>query len=109
MPKNTSFVYVQDIIINTRRDLKLEQHLLSEARRDTRRKFQFAAISLGRVTVSVWLPLCGIAAGQGIPVLCSITNNSKILFGSLVFVLTKTEIYRFVALINYSSNLCCYM
>lgn len=94
MPKNTTFVYVQDIIIHPYKDLKLEEQLLFEARKEVSRTFHFAALYLGNVKISLWLPICGIAAGQSLPVLCSITNKSKILFGGLIVVLTKTEVYR---------------
>lgn len=88
------FVYLQDIIVPPKRDLSLEQHLLHEARCDVQRTFHFAVVNLGVVTVSVWLPICGIATGQSLPVLCTVLNDSKIQFGGLVFVLTQVEVYR---------------
>lgn len=88
------FVSVQNIIIPPRRDLRIEQHLLHESRVDFGRTFRFAAINLGTTVVSIWLPITGFTAGQSIPVVCTIVNDSEVHFGSIIFVLTAIEKYR---------------
>ncbi|XP_063915381.1 uncharacterized protein LOC135131531 [Zophobas morio] len=87
------FNYSQFVAVIPRRHLSTEKHLLFEGRIDVTRSFQTYRAE-GYVTVSVWLPISGIAAGQGLPVLCSITNCSRLHFGSILFMLTRTDIYR---------------
>lgn len=86
--------FTQEILVYPKRNLLLEQHLLCEARQDISRTFRYGIISLGNVYVSIWLPLCGIAAGQGIPILCTINNESTVQFGGLIFVLTQIQIFK---------------
>ena len=92
------FNYSQFVAVIPRRHLSTEKHLLFEGRIDVTRSFQTYRAE-GYVTVSVWLPISGIAAGQGLPVLCSITNCSRLHFGSILFMLTRTDIYRWACLI----------
>ncbi|XP_008191157.2 uncharacterized protein LOC103312401 [Tribolium castaneum] len=87
------YTHSQLIYVKFRRHLATEKHLLFEGRVDVSRNF-FTTKSIGNVIVSVWLPISGIAAGQSLPVICSVTNHSKLHFGSLIFVLTRIDIYR---------------
>ncbi|KAF5305624.1 hypothetical protein FQR65_LT07705 [Abscondita terminalis] len=87
-------VFTEQIIIKPYRNLNLEKHLLSEVLQKVNRTFRFGIINLGNVEIKIWLPLCGVAAGQSIPILCTINNNSRIFFGGIVFVLTQIEVYR---------------
>ncbi|KAF2885546.1 hypothetical protein ILUMI_20614 [Ignelater luminosus] len=87
-------VFTQEIPVCPKRNLQLEQHLLCEARQDISRNFRYGIINLGNIYISMWLPLCGIAAGQGIPLLCTINNESTVQFGGLIFVLTQLQVYR---------------
>ncbi|KAK5643583.1 hypothetical protein RI129_007428 [Pyrocoelia pectoralis] len=58
------------------------------------RKFRYGFVNLGEVEIEIWLPLCGVSAGQKLPVYCNINNQSKVFFGGLIFVLTQIEVYR---------------
>lgn len=91
------FTYTQPMVVGYSRDLSVEQHLLNEGKVDATRSF-FSPRPCGHVEINVWIPICGIAAGQSLPVLCEINNNSKVHFGGLVVVLTRIDIYRFVIL-----------
>ncbi|KAL3275537.1 hypothetical protein HHI36_020296 [Cryptolaemus montrouzieri] len=87
------FVHNQEILVWSRRDLSLEPHLKFESLIKVRRTFHFMK-SLGYIDIDVWVPFSGVAIKQSIPVLCSIDNRSNVLFGSIIFVLTRIDIYR---------------
>ncbi|XP_018336527.1 uncharacterized protein LOC108745016 [Agrilus planipennis] len=105
-----TFTHEEDILVLPNRDLTLEGYLLNECRRKAKRKYKFGSLQLGAVSVSVWLPLCGFAAGQSIPVLVTIDNYSEIKFGGLILVLTMIEIYRsrtpFPEIKTYRKDIC---
>ncbi|RZC35688.1 uncharacterized protein BDFB_010697 [Asbolus verrucosus] len=69
-------IYTHSQLINVKfkRQLASEKHLLFEGRVETTRSF-FTTKSIGNIHVAVWLPLCGIAAGQALPVLCTRYRN----------------------------------
>lgn len=48
----------------------------------------------GYVDIDVWTPFSGVAINQSIPVLCTVDNHSNMLFGGIIFVLTRVDIYR---------------
>lgn len=85
-------VHVQEIPMFANRRLSMETNLDLESRIDIERKFTFG--KNGFIRVSFWMPVSGVAIGQGLPVVCSIDNQSKLHFSGLVFVLTRIDEYR---------------
>ncbi|CAH0546203.1 unnamed protein product [Brassicogethes aeneus] len=90
--EDITHVHVQEIYFAPNRKLCLEKQLLCESRQDVTRKFTFG--KNGRISVSFWIPISGIAVGQSLPAVCSINNESKLNFSGLVFVLTRIDVYR---------------
>ncbi|XP_044766333.1 uncharacterized protein LOC123322431 isoform X2 [Coccinella septempunctata] len=87
------FIHNQEIIVSNKRDLALEQHLKFESLVKVHRSINFLK-HFGYVDVDVWTPFSGVAIKQSIPVLCTIDNHSNMLFGSIIFVLTRLDIFR---------------
>ncbi|XP_017771158.1 PREDICTED: uncharacterized protein LOC108558682 [Nicrophorus vespilloides] len=84
----------KEITIIPYRNLRYEPYLLIEAKKTVKRTYHFGFLKMGTVTVTIWLPLCGISAGQNLPLICTIDNKSSVLFGGIVFILTQIQIYR---------------
>ncbi|XP_065161357.1 uncharacterized protein [Atheta coriaria] len=87
-------VHSKELEIVPYRNLSFETNLMLEAKQQVTRKFRFGLLNLGTVTVSLWMPICGISAGQCLPVICTIDNQSSVLFGGIIFVLTQIQVYR---------------
>lgn len=83
--------FENELFVQPYRDLKLEKHLLNEIREDS--NHVFTLLNLGSVDISIWSPISGIARGQSLPVLCTITNQSNSIFTTIIILLKMNEIY----------------
>lgn len=90
---NQQKTFESEVYVLPYRDLRLEKHLLNESREDVNHSFNFTILNLGWINISIWLPLSGISAGQALPLLCTIKNQSNVIFNAITFIFNMNEIY----------------
>lgn len=77
-PSHDHKKYTKFFFVEPYRNLKCEPYLQYESMIHVTKKFRNVFLPLGKVIVSIWIPLSGFIPGQSIPILCKVENNSKV-------------------------------